>query len=182
MTSTEKPRECSRIITMAEDLRFFSKVKMAENGCWEWTSTKDNKGYGEFWLDGKKHSAHREAYARLIGVVPEQLDHSCRVRHCVNPAHLSLPRTAKERFWAKVKKTDGCWLWTGWKNDRGYGNFEVDSTRTVKAHRFAYEVLVGPIPDGLTLDHLCRNPSCVNPEHLEPVTLRENIMRAKKNQ
>ncbi len=86
---------------------------------------------------------------------------------------------AEQRFWAKVSKTDECWLWTGSKND-GYGKFRpVANQRPVLAHRYAYELLVGPIPRDLTLDHLCRVHSCVNPEHLEPVTRRENILRGK---
>jgi hypothetical protein len=86
--------------------------------------------------------------------------------------------TREERFWAKVDKDGpgGCWEWTGTRT-KGYGKFQAESRRTVSAHRFAYELLVGVIPDGLTLDHLCRNRSCVNPEHLEPVTIGENVRR-----
>ena len=84
--------------------------------------------------------------------------------------------TPEERFWAKVEKTDSCWLWTAYRNRCGYGQF-WDASRMVKAHRFAYELLVGPIPDGRETDHLCRVRHCVNPAHLEPVTHRENTMR-----
>ena len=79
------------------------------------------------------------------------------------------------RFWAKVNKTDSCWLWTG-AITGGYGSFWI-GTGTVRAHRFSYEHLVGPIPDGLVLDHLCRVTKCVNPAHLEPVTTAENVRR-----
>lgn len=74
-------------------------------------------------------------------------------------------------FWTKVEKTAGCWLWRGytWK---GYGR-----SNGVGAHRVAYEELVGPIPSGLELDHLCREPLCVRPDHLEPVTRAENMRR-----
>lgn len=82
-----------------------------------------------------------------------------------------------ERFWAKVEKTPTCWLWRGALTSGGYGNFVIHRGTNVAAHRFAYELLVGPIPEGLVLDHLCRLPLCVNPEHLEPVTERENIRR-----
>lgn len=85
-------------------------------------------------------------------------------------------RTVTERFWAKVEKTDSCWLWTA-ATARGYGRFGVTSGVTCLAHRWAYEALVGPIPDGLTLDHLCRTPACVRPDHLEPVTAEENLAR-----
>jgi hypothetical protein len=87
-----------------------------------------------------------------------------------------LPRPAEERFWPKVQKTDGCWLWTGAKS-KGYGSFRPDNKTNGWAHRFAYELLVGPIPDGLHIDHLCRVPACVNPAHMEIVTLVENVLR-----
>jgi hypothetical protein len=73
---------------------------------------------------------------------------------------------------------EGCWLWTAQHDRAGYAQFYLTSLRrSVGAHRFAYELLVGPIPDGLVIDHLCRNPGCVNPGHLEPVTNAENIRR-----
>jgi hypothetical protein len=82
------------------------------------------------------------------------------------------------RFWNFVEKTDSCWLWVGGIQPKElYGNFWLDGT-TVRAHRYAYELLVGPIPEGLTLDHLCRVRHCVNPAHLEPVTQAENNRRA----
>lgn len=71
----------------------------------------------------------------------------------------------------------GCWLWTGHRGSGGYGRFRLNH-RERPAHRAAYELLVGPVPDGLVLDHLCRNRGCVNPAHLESVTPRENILRA----
>ena len=84
-----------------------------------------------------------------------------------------------QRFWSKVDRTGECWVWTGTAAEGGYGHFKISGTTlSAMAHRVAYRVLVGPIPDGLQLDHLCRNPPCVNPAHLEPVTARENIRRA----
>lgn len=79
-------------------------------------------------------------------------------------------------FWAKVEKTDGCWLWTAAKNRAGYGKLRFDG-KVGLAHRYAYELLVGPIPKGLTLDLLCRVRACVNRAPLEVVTSRENILR-----
>lgn len=82
-----------------------------------------------------------------------------------------------ERFMAKVREgDDGCWHWTASKVTSGYGQFPSE-LRTRLAHRYAYTVLVGPIPEGLTIDHLCRNRLCVNPAHLEAVTMRENNLR-----
>ena len=90
---------------------------------------------------------------------------------------LDLP-TREERFWAKVQKTDTCWLWTGagGLESNPYGYFWDGECMTV-AHRYAYELLVGPIPEGLTLDHVCGTPACVRPDHLEPVTRGENTVR-----
>lgn len=80
------------------------------------------------------------------------------------------------RFWDKVDKTGDCWLWTASKTSAGYGNFKA-AANNVYAHRLSYEWLMGPIPEGLVIDHLCRVPNCVNPEHLEPVTHKENVRR-----
>jgi hypothetical protein len=90
-----------------------------------------------------------------------------------------MPADLMERWWLRVEEQpDGCWIWTGAKWARGYGRFTMPGDqRRVAAHRFGYEQLVGPIPDGLELDHLCRVHSCVNPSHLEPVTHAENSRR-----
>lgn len=84
--------------------------------------------------------------------------------------------TMQDRFWAKVNKTESCWLWTACTGRRGHGYFGINGKNRA-AHRVAYEMLVGPIPPGLTLDHLCRQPACVNPAHLEPVDNRTNVLR-----
>jgi len=83
-----------------------------------------------------------------------------------------------DRFWSKVYKygVGGCWYWLAGLSIDGYGRFSIGHT-TVKAHRYAYEALGSPIPDGLQLDHLCRVRHYVNPAHLEPVTGRTNVLR-----
>lgn len=85
-------------------------------------------------------------------------------------------KTRLDRFYEKVVKTSNCWEWIGTLVNGDYGQF-WDGERKVYAHRWSYEYFVNMIPDGMTLDHLCRNRKCVNPKHLEPVTSRENTMR-----
>jgi hypothetical protein len=88
-------------------------------------------------------------------------------------------KTLRQRFTAKVwiNFETGCWEWTATRNKKGYGVIWDGKTRG--AHRVAYELFVGPIPEGLQLDHLCRVRHCVNPAHLEPVTCRENLLRGE---
>lgn len=83
------------------------------------------------------------------------------------------PETMLGRVWLDA---NGCWLWTGARSSNGYGAVSIGG-RVVGAHRAVYELLAGPIPAGLQLDHLCRVRRCVNPAHLEPVTARENQLR-----
>lgn len=82
-------------------------------------------------------------------------------------------------FWARVDADADCWIWTGTLDRDGYGQFNLNG-RKVRAHRGAFEALVGLVPPGLVLDHLCRVRACVNPDHLEPVTNAENIRRGFK--
>lgn len=80
------------------------------------------------------------------------------------------------RFWSRVNKTESCWLWMRSLDDKGYGRFYNGKSMSF-AHILSYELVIGSVPSGLELDHLCRNVACCNPEHLEPVTHRENVLR-----
>jgi hypothetical protein len=89
-----------------------------------------------------------------------------------------------ERFWSRIENVNGCWEWQGARHLDGYGHIQLYDARTGKkrpigTHRVAWELLVGPIPDGLLFDHLCRNTRCANPTHLELVSQRENVLRSE---
>jgi len=86
--------------------------------------------------------------------------------------------STEDRFWCKVdrRSDEECWVWTAATAGKGYGKFWV-AGRLLHAHRFSYELLRAPIPEGLTIDHLCRNKLCVNPAHMEVVTRGENSRR-----
>lgn len=88
-----------------------------------------------------------------------------------------VPRPAAERVLDLVEKTDACWLWQGRTMPNGYGVISVRAG-TGLVHRIVYTALVGPIPEGCEIDHLCRVKNCVRPNHLEPVTHAENVRRA----
>ena len=111
----------------------------------------------------------------------EILPSAQRCRNCRRGiADASIEET-HERFWSRVEKTASCWIWRG--TVRGeYGRFKIRGVYFT-AHRLSYEWLVGPIPEGLTLDHVrargCSSTLCVNPAHLEPVTMKENLARGE---
>jgi hypothetical protein len=97
-------------------------------------------------------------------------------------AHLCpTPRPLWDRFWEKVDASGDCWIWTAALNTYGYGKVGLGSKAAgvAPAHRVSWELLVGPIPDGFEVDHLCRVHACVNPAHLEPVPPLVNEMRDK---
>ena len=89
------------------------------------------------------------------------------------------PAPLGERIQRHITKDGDCWLWTGTKRPNGYGHINAGRGRYIPAHRASYEAFVGPIPEGLHIDHLCGKPLCVNPAHLEAVTARENVMRGR---
>jgi len=81
------------------------------------------------------------------------------------------------RFWSKVDRSTACWLWCGAVQSGGYGSFWLDGKMQL-AHRVAYGWIIAPVPDILTVDHLCKRRTCVNPAHMEIVTLKENVLRS----
>lgn len=91
-------------------------------------------------------------------------------------SYLDLPQRMQDKI--ELVTEAGCWIWMGWCDSDGYGRVRLNGKMPL-AHRATYTLLIGAIPAGLTLDHLCRIPSCVNPAHLEPVPLRINILRGE---
>lgn len=125
--------------------------------CSEYGCERPERSDGKCW--GHLHGTHSEFHPR-------------RPR---NPVTRS-----PERVFDYVDVGD-CWEWQAYKDKDGYGKFRFDNKHH-RAHRFVYELLVGDIPDGLVTDHLCKNTSCVNPDHLEPVTVAENLRRGESIQ
>lgn len=92
---------------------------------------------------------------------------------------------AIDRFKAKYVVENECWVWKGYVQPNGYGQFKPDGRRGAKQtspHRFAYEHFIGPIPEGFEVDHLCKRRNCCNPAHLEAIPLQENRKRRNRDQ
>lgn len=95
---------------------------------------------------------------------------------------MSRAKDWEARFWSKVDKTGDHWIWRASLDTSGYGNFGITAADNQKAHKLAYELLVGPVPEGLMLSHTCQVRACVNPDHLTPATRSEaQQVRARAN-
>jgi hypothetical protein len=158
--------------------RVMRKVRVTDDGCWEWIGGGGRRSPAVY-MDNKVVSVVR-AMDRLYGLRlsrTNQVPRSCGNRWCVYPDHLEEPSKPIRTFLTRVsRQADGCWRFTGPIGSHGYGVFGAGG-RLWRAHCFAYESLVGPVPQGLQLDHLCRNKWCVSPAHLEPVSGSENMLR-----
>ena len=170
---------------MTKSERFWSKVRKTE-GCWIWEGMMNRQNSGLF--DGK--TARTFAYVEAFGPPSMPFVHvglNCDPR-CVRPDHLTVsagrrPRTPPEvRFWSRVDRSggdDACWIWNGAlvRSPYGleYGLFGITEDETVLAHRFAWEITNGKIPDDKILRHVvCRTTRCVNPRHLAVGTYKDN--------
>lgn len=173
--------------------------RITETGCWEWIAARLSKGYGHLSVAGRSRQAHRVSYEAFVGSIPEgaSIGHDCLNNACVNPSHLILltdgadPRRKlkplpdaeyrvllEERVTRNSKRVGECLLWRGRLTYAGYGHISVRNDNC-NVHRIAYELWVGPIPDGLEIDHLCFVRHCLEPTHLEAVTHAENLRRAR---
>ena len=168
--------------------RFWSKVDKQAGGCWLWTASTFKTGRGQFRVGARNQQAHRVAWELTFGSPPAGLLRStCGNLRCVRPDHqivadhragpINLARTPARRFEAKVHKGPDCWQWGG-ATVRGYGQFRATGSEgaPVPAHRFAWELAFGPIPDGADVLHRCGNRACVRPDHLvlwDPAAARQ---------
>jgi hypothetical protein len=159
--------------------RNFDDSVTMDGECRIWTGGIDKElGFGYAYPGGKRTYAHRYAYERAHGPVPRttRIEQTCGNKLCVRVEHLRIV-TIETRVWEFVNKTETCWLWTGSKNNHGYGQLAVPGKSPQAAHRVIYELVKGPIPEGMNLLHTCPggdNPACVNPDHLRPGNQREN--------
>lgn len=156
--------------------RFWRLVDRQPDSCWVWTGSVGKNGKPRF-SDGEWRYAYRYAYESLHGPIGPglELGRLCSTPLCVNPDHFLLGEpllartascgTVEERFWAKTKPigATGCLEWAGKVNEHGYGRFWLPTRprRAVFAHRHAWELRCGEIPDGLHVLHRCDNPRCV---------------------
>jgi hypothetical protein len=183
--------------------RFLGFVeKTSEDACWYRLTRGRESGYTTITFNRRRVSAHRFSYAAFKGDVggEQEIDHLCRDRACVNPEHLELVSRKEnlkrrdaiyesdawvgdpiKRLMSRVTKNqDSCWVWNG-ALVRGYGVINVDG-KTEYVHRVVFAASGKKFDKRLTLDHKCRNPRCVNPEHLEAVTRSENVRRMNSAQ
>jgi len=167
------------------------------------TKCGEMKPLSEYFIKDKKtgrrmahckacHEQYRTTWKRPIAICkqcqqpyaresPRQqfCTHSCSREYLRGQPRGDMPSTLKDYFIERIDKTETCWLWTGPRQETdGYGRFTYAGERGY-AHRLAYELFIGPIPESLVIDHLCRTPLCCNPEHLEPVTDKVNVARGE---
>jgi len=151
----------------------------------EWRPVSGFEGYYEVSDLGNVRGVDRVIRGRrrggpLVAVANAQGYARITLRRDGHKSSVSVHRLVAEALWfyAHVDKTNDCWLWTGSKYPNGYGRFN-SGYEVHLAHRWSYEHSLGEVPDGAVLDHLCRVRHCVRPDHLEPVTQQENLLRGE---
>lgn len=153
--------------------------------CLLWQLSKNASGNGWVSFNGKTWNAHRLVFEHLVGPVPKdkKLRNLCDCNFCCEPSHWTyLPPSVEEivgncrPVWHDPDLEKPCLVWKGTTFPFGYGEIWYEG-RPRLVHKIVFEALARPVPDGLELDHVCRNPPCCEPSHLEPVSHRENVLR-----
>lgn len=178
------------MITEKDLNRLWSKIdRRGDDECWLWTGCT---GHGDVpqWSPSKGSGVSRYPVRAMWefanGLIPEstKIRKLCGVARCCNPKHMKLFDELSDRFWSKADKTPGngigdCWFWTSTIDKMGRGTFKVSAKRgNVQAHRQAYELAKGAIPEGLCVLHVCDVGKCVNPDHLFVGTQKDNVQDA----
>lgn len=188
MTDRVKPPKRNGPVMRPASERFAAFVSPEPNsGCHLWTGHLDPNGFGHIGAGGMgagSIKAHRLAWEMVNGPIPAGMviRHRCGNRSCVNPDHMAPPAPRHDpaddavRFMSKVAKdaVTGCWIWKAFTYPSGYGCFCL-GRRSGRAHRAAWELFRGPIPQGLFVCHHCDVPACVNPDHLFLGRDRDNV-------
>ena len=171
------------------DVKLFERLcrdSVAVNGCYLWQRYLGMSGDCQVGWNGRVQNVRRLALQLAGRSTERRSSPSCGNQRCWNPQHLGpmiihrhtrTPAEVCEHVLSQVLQIGTCLWFPGHRARGGYRKINLGG-KTVQVHRLVYEQLVGPIPDGLHIDHLCYNRACVNIEHLEPVTLAENNRRS----